>query len=64
MFLQELLKHSNENGTDARTLATLFGELLLRDPIRNSKPQANRGKGNFMYHFIVNDQSTLIIPNK
>ncbi|KAL3268546.1 hypothetical protein HHI36_007653 [Cryptolaemus montrouzieri] len=42
MFLQELLRHSNENGYDAKTLASLFGEILLRDPIRNSKPQASR----------------------
>ncbi|KAH0812868.1 hypothetical protein GEV33_009923 [Tenebrio molitor] len=34
MFLQEMLKHSNENGYDAKTLASLFGDILLRDPIR------------------------------
>lgn len=64
MFLQEMLKYSSDNGTDAKTLATLFGELLLRDPIRNARPQASRGKANFIYHFLVNDQSTLIIPSK
>jgi phosphatidylinositol-bisphosphatase len=64
MFLQEMLKHSNENGYDAKTLASLFGDILLRDPIRNSKPQANRGKANFIYNFLVNDLSSSIIPNK
>ncbi|EFA09929.2 inositol polyphosphate 5-phosphatase OCRL [Tribolium castaneum] len=64
MFLKELLKYSNENGYDAKTLASLFGDILLRDPIRNSKPQANRGKANFVYNFLVNDLSSSIIPNK
>ncbi|XP_044755725.1 inositol polyphosphate 5-phosphatase OCRL isoform X2 [Coccinella septempunctata] len=64
MFLQEFLRHSNENGYDAKTLASLFGEILLRDPIRNSKPQASRGKSNFLYNFLVNDLSTSIIPMK
>lgn len=64
MFLQELLRFSSENGYDAKTLASLFGDILLRDPIRNSKPQANRGKSNFIYNFLVNDLSSSIIPNK
>ncbi|XP_045474046.1 inositol polyphosphate 5-phosphatase OCRL [Harmonia axyridis] len=64
MFLQEFLRHSNENGYDAKTLASLFGEILLRDPIRNSKPQASRGKSNFIYNFLVNDLSTSIILMK
>lgn len=64
MFLQELLKHSNDNGYDAKTLSSLFGEILLRDPVRNSKPQASRGKANFIYNFLVNDLSSSIIPIK
>lgn len=64
VFLQEMLQHSSENGADAKTLATLFGDVLLRDPVRNSKPQANRGKANFVYHFLVNDQSQLIAQRK
>ncbi|XP_063921207.1 inositol polyphosphate 5-phosphatase OCRL [Zophobas morio] len=64
MFLQEMLRHSNDNGYDAKTLASLFGDILLRDPIRNSKPQANRGKANFVYNFLVNDLSSSLIPNK
>lgn len=63
-FLQELLMYSSENGTDAKTLATVFGDVLLRDPIRNSRPQANRRKAEFVYHFLVNDQSQLIAMKK
>ncbi|CAG9862346.1 unnamed protein product [Phyllotreta striolata] len=64
LFLQELLKYQNDNGYDAKTLASLFGDILLRDQIRNSKPQASRGKANFIYNFLVNDLSTSIIPAK
>ncbi|CAH1115120.1 unnamed protein product [Psylliodes chrysocephalus] len=64
MFLQELLKHQNDNAYDAKTLASLFGDILLRDQIRNSKPQASRGKSNFVYNFLVNDLSSSIIPPK
>ncbi|XP_018562659.1 inositol polyphosphate 5-phosphatase OCRL-1 [Anoplophora glabripennis] len=64
MFLQELLKYSNDNGYDAKTLASLFGDILLRDQIRNSRPQASRGKSNFVYNFLVNDLSSSIIPHK
>lgn len=62
MFLQELLKYSSDNGYDAKTLASLFGDILLRDQIRNSKPQASRGKANFVYNFLVNDLSSSLIP--
>ncbi|KAJ8962464.1 hypothetical protein NQ317_011626 [Molorchus minor] len=64
MFLQELLKYSNDNGYDAKTLASLFGDILLRDPVRNSRPQASRGKSSFVYNFLVNDLSSSIIPHK
>ncbi|CAH1156231.1 unnamed protein product [Phaedon cochleariae] len=64
MFLQEILKYSNDNGYDAKTLASLFGDILLRDQIRNSKPQASRGKSNFVYNFLVNDMSSSIMPHK
>nr|CAI5866899.1 unnamed protein product [Callosobruchus analis] len=64
MFLQEFLKHSNDNGYDAKTLASLFGDILLRNVDRNSKPQANRGKANFVYNFLVNDLSSSIVPPK
>lgn len=62
MFLQEFLRHSNENGYDAKTLSSLFGEILLRDPVRYSRPQASRGKANFIYNFLVNDLSSSLIP--
>ncbi|XP_060527450.1 inositol polyphosphate 5-phosphatase OCRL isoform X2 [Cylas formicarius] len=62
MFLQELLKYSQDNGYDAKTLASLFGDILLRDQIRNSRPQASRGKANFIYNFLVNDLSSSLIP--
>ncbi|CAH0554929.1 unnamed protein product [Brassicogethes aeneus] len=64
LFLQELLKHANENGFDAKTLALIFGDALLRDKILNSKPQASRGKSDFIYNFLVNDLSSAIIPTK
>ncbi|KAF7273490.1 oculocerebrorenal syndrome of Lowe [Rhynchophorus ferrugineus] len=62
MFLQELVKHSNDNGYEPKTLASLFGDILLRDQIRNAKPQASRGKANFVYNFLVNDLSSSLIP--
>ncbi|XP_019773180.1 inositol polyphosphate 5-phosphatase OCRL isoform X1 [Dendroctonus ponderosae] len=62
MFLQELLRYSNDNGYDAKTLASLFGDILLRDQIRNSKPQASRGKANFVYNFLMNDLSSSLLP--
>lgn len=63
MFLQEFVKYSSDNGYDAKTLASLFGDILLRDQIRNSRPQASRGKANFVYNFIINDLSSSIIPH-
>ncbi|XP_050314272.1 inositol polyphosphate 5-phosphatase OCRL [Anthonomus grandis grandis] len=62
LFLQELVKYSNDNGYDAKNLASLFGDILLRDPIRNSKPQASRGKSAFVYNFLVNDLSSSLLP--
>ncbi|XP_075217089.1 oculocerebrorenal syndrome of Lowe [Lycorma delicatula] len=70
-FLQELLSHTNDNGLDAKTIATLFGAIFLRDPPRSrsdlqSRTRSNqqtldRKKANFVYHFLVNDQSELIM---
>ncbi|XP_066260889.1 inositol polyphosphate 5-phosphatase OCRL isoform X1 [Euwallacea similis] len=62
MFLQELLKYTSDNGYDAKTLSSLFGDILLRDQIRNSKPQASRGKANFVYNFLMNDLSSSLLP--
>ncbi|KAJ8870556.1 hypothetical protein PR048_029579 [Dryococelus australis] len=69
-FLQEVLSHATENDLDAKTIATLFGTIFLRDPPRsrgdpaakNRNSQAvDRKKANFVYHFLVNDQSDLIL---
>lgn len=70
-FLQELLSHSSDNGLDAKTLATLFGAIFLRDPprsrndmtsrVRMNQQILDRKKAGFVYHFLVNDQSELII---
>ncbi|XP_034936356.1 inositol polyphosphate 5-phosphatase OCRL isoform X2 [Chelonus insularis] len=69
-FLQELLNHSQDNGLDAKTLATLFGSIFLRDPpkSRDERSQRNRiiqatfdrKKAAFVYHFLVNDQSDFL----
>ncbi|XP_076233114.1 oculocerebrorenal syndrome of Lowe [Calliopsis andreniformis] len=70
-FLQELLNHTQENKLDAKTLATLFGSIFLRDPPksrddRNQRSRTvqatiDRKKAAFVYHFLVNDQSDFIL---
>lgn len=70
-FLQELLNHTQDNELDAKTLATLFGSIFLRDPprSRDDRQQRNRAtqitfdkkKAAFVYHFLVNDQSDFIL---
>lgn len=70
-FLQELLNHTQDNELDAKTLATLFGSIFLRDPsrIRFDRGQRSRvvqatldrKKAAFVYHFLVNDQSDIIL---
>lgn len=49
-------------------LASVFGEIFIRDPPRSrsdksghAKNSMSRKKTNFVYHFLVNDQSDLII---
>lgn len=49
-------------------LASVFGEIFIRDPPRSrldksghTKNSMSRKKTNFVYHFLVNDQSDLII---
>merc|ERR1719384_2416989 len=39
-FLREVMRHSKDNGVDAKVLATLFGAIVLRDP-----PGTNLGHG-------------------
>ncbi|CAK9797954.1 Type II inositol 1,4,5-trisphosphate 5-phosphatase [Anthophora plagiata] len=72
-FLQELLKHTQDNELDAKTLATLFGSIFLRDPPRSrgdrkmrSRTQIiqatiDRKKAAFVNHFLVYDQSDFIL---
>ncbi|XP_077297581.1 type II inositol 1,4,5-trisphosphate 5-phosphatase-like [Arctopsyche grandis] len=60
-FLQEVLNHSGENGTDSKTLASLFGALFLRDPPQHkSKPLYDRKKAMFVHHFLVNNQTHMV----
>ncbi|XP_057338294.1 inositol polyphosphate 5-phosphatase OCRL [Microplitis mediator] len=69
-FLQELLNHSQDNGLDAKTLATLFGSIFLRDPPRSREDRSQRNritqatfdrkKAAFVYQFLVNDQSDFL----
>ncbi|XP_051155862.1 inositol polyphosphate 5-phosphatase OCRL [Leptopilina boulardi] len=69
-FLKELLSHTQDNGLDAKTLATLFGSIFLRDPprsrddsqLRNRVTQAtfDRKKAAFVFHFLVTDQSDFL----
>lgn len=67
-FLQELLNYTQDNELDAKTLATLFGSIFLRDPpkSRNQRSRAvqatfDRKKAAFVYHFLVKDQSDFIL---
>ncbi|XP_054269652.1 inositol polyphosphate 5-phosphatase OCRL-like [Macrosteles quadrilineatus] len=70
-FLQELLSHSSENQLDGKTLATLFGAIFMREPPRSrnvgssrsksNQQEADRKKANFVYHFLVNDTSELVM---
>ncbi|XP_065223598.1 type II inositol 1,4,5-trisphosphate 5-phosphatase [Planococcus citri] len=71
-FLQELLSHCADNNLDAKTIATLFGSIFIRDMPQTknrsqnmakskiNQQQIDRKKANFVYHFLVNDQSDLI----
>ncbi|XP_011146720.1 inositol polyphosphate 5-phosphatase OCRL-1 isoform X1 [Harpegnathos saltator] len=70
-FLQELLNHTQDNELDAKTLATLFGSIFLRDPPRSRDDRHQRSravqitfdkkKAAFVYHFLVHDQSDFIL---
>ncbi|XP_065649887.1 inositol polyphosphate 5-phosphatase OCRL isoform X3 [Hydra vulgaris] len=61
-FLRELLKQSAENKLDAKLLAAIFGGILLRPSIKQTKTQNKKTqnqiaqkKAKFVYHFLVND---------
>lgn len=67
-FLKETLQYGAENGLDAKTLSTLFGCIFLRDNpshvqeiSRQNKQFIDKKKSNFVYHFLVNDHSDLLI---
>lgn len=63
MFLKELLKHSADNGTDVKMLATIFGNIMLRNPKgRKDRAVVARGKITFVQYFLDNDISGLIMP--
>ncbi|KAB7502216.1 Type II inositol 1,4,5-trisphosphate 5-phosphatase [Armadillidium nasatum] len=55
-FQKELLKHSNMNGLDVKTLAHVFGIVLIRSPTSTFKSESsvtNKKKHTFIYHFLV-----------
>lgn len=67
-LIRELVMHSDDNRLDAKTLATIFGELFLRCPpeerekeeqaVRtrtNNRQQITRKKATFVYQFIINE---------
>ena len=64
-FLREVIRHSRENGVDAKILANLFGSVVLRDPpgtdlgtgimARNQQQMLEMKKARFIYHFLIND---------
>ncbi|XP_068249219.1 inositol polyphosphate 5-phosphatase OCRL isoform X1 [Palaemon carinicauda] len=60
-FLKELLNHSEDNNLDAKTLALVFGSILLREQPgsaaerRNNSQAVERRKQTFVHHFLMND---------
>lgn len=60
-FLKELLNHSNDNEHDIKTLAHIFGCILLRESPnqlnerRVPKEAIERKKQTFIHHFLMND---------
>ena len=61
-FLRELLKQCHENKLDAKLLATVFGSIFLRTPVRELNALSKRiqstqaqKKSKFVFQFLVND---------
>ncbi|CAL4061657.1 unnamed protein product, partial [Meganyctiphanes norvegica] len=60
-FLKELLNHADDNNLDAKTLAAVFGSILIRDPQNSSADRRitaqaiERKKQTFIHHFLVNE---------
>ncbi|XP_017773007.1 PREDICTED: type II inositol 1,4,5-trisphosphate 5-phosphatase, partial [Nicrophorus vespilloides] len=64
MFLQDLLKYSVDNGLDCHGLSIIFGDILMRTPMRNTPKPHCRKKTRFIEQFLTNDLSDLIQVNK
>lgn len=64
-FLREILNHGAANRLDGKLLATIFGSILLREPINESQNTSSykkinmqaseRKKATFIFHFLMND---------
>ncbi|GFS41274.1 type II inositol 1,4,5-trisphosphate 5-phosphatase [Nephila pilipes] len=64
-FLREILNHSTMNKLDGKLLATIFGGILLREPINDTRISSSykkinqqateRKKATFIFHFLMND---------
>ncbi|KFM68462.1 Type II inositol-1,4,5-trisphosphate 5-phosphatase, partial [Stegodyphus mimosarum] len=64
-FLREILNHGTLNRLDGKLLATIFGGILLREPINDTQNSAaykkvnqqatERKKATFIFHFLMND---------
>lgn len=63
-FLREILNHSSVNRLDGKLLATIFGGILLREPVTDCQVSSykkvniqasERKKATFIFHFLMND---------
>lgn len=64
-FLREILNHAASNRLDGKLLATIFGSILLREPMNETQnsssykkvnqPATDRKKATFIFHFLMND---------
>ncbi|BFZ24676.1 hypothetical protein BsWGS_27714 [Bradybaena similaris] len=69
-FLRELLQHSTKNGLESKFLCTMFGEVMLRQPITSASNKSQTAsvkdrrsklreeevkKAAFLYHFVSQD---------
>lgn len=64
-FLREILNHATSNRLDGKLLATIFGGILLREPMNGTQGSSavkkvnqqatERKKATFIFHFLMND---------
>lgn len=54
LFLQELLKHSQENRLNVNIAATIFSQVMIRSPREVTSPAIDRARCTFLYHFLMN----------